>query len=220
MHQQTLSDAPGDVEVITAEEIRKWGYRTPAEALQYVRGFFLSSDHTYNYVGIRGFALPGDFNTRLLVLVNGRNIGDNIFNGSAGFGEDFPIDLSLVERIEVVRGASSSLYGGNGMLATINFILKSPQSMRGSVVRTETDSLGERKVQVSTAIPVAKGASLLLSGSVFNTAGASELYFPEFDTPESNFGRAMRADGSKGYQLLTNLTWGNWGSPGSCWRSG
>src|SRR5262249_48959174 len=67
-----------------------------------------------------------------------------------------------------------------------------------------------RKVQASTTVNLGKGANLLVSTSVFNTGGASQLYFPEFNSPETNFGWARNVDGSKGYHALANLTWGNW----------
>ena len=208
LHAETLEDAPASVTVITAEEIRRFGYRTLAEALSNVRGMFISSDHTYVSIGIRGFSLPG-FETRFIVMVNGHNIGDNI-SDSAAVGNDFPVDMDLVERIEVVRGASSALYGSNGMLTTINVLTRQPADVHGTGVRIETGSLGERKIGASTSFALPRGANLLVSGSMFNNAGAHQLYFPELDTPQTNFGRAIDMDGEKGYHLFADLTWKNW----------
>jgi len=142
-------------------------------------------------------------------MINGHHIAENTYDMTAWFGSDFPLDLSLVDRIEIVRGPSSALYGSNGVLATINVITKRPAEVQGTAVRVETDSLGERKIQASTSVPVRK-ANLLFSASVFNNVGAHQLYFSELDTPQTNYGRAINMDGEKGYHLFADFTWGNW----------
>lgn len=208
LHEESLRDAPASVTVITAEDIRKFGYRTLRDALSYVRDFFASSDHSYASIGIRGFNLPG-YETRFVLMVNGHSIAENLTDSTFA-GNDFPVDLDLVQRIEVVRGPSSALYGSNGVLATINVVTKRPMDMRGTAVTVETDSLSGRKVGVSTAVALGQSANLLLSTSVFNNTGSHQLYFPEFDTAQTNFGRAIGMDGEKGYHVFADLTWGSW----------
>ena len=210
LHPQTLEDAPASVTVLTAEDIRKYGYRTLAEALASVRGFYGGYDRSYHSVGVRGFNLPGDYASRLLIMVNGHNMADHIYDSMLWLGVDFPVEMNLIKQIEIVRGPSSALYGSNGIFATINIVTKSPQEAGPPALTLDTGSFGEKKAEITIAEPLGKGASLLFSGSVFNNAGESPLYFPEFNTPANNGGEALRMDSEKGYHFFANLVWRNW----------
>jgi len=209
LHAQTLAEAPANITVITAAEIRRYGYRTLAEALSSVRGFYVTNDHTYHYVGVRGISLPGDFNTRFLVMLNGHPLTDNIYNSNGFFGQDFGLDMDLVERIEIIRGPTSALYGSNGMLANINVVTRSPVDAEPLRLSTETDSFGERKVSVSMAKYLGGGANLLLSASVFNNIG---IAFPTegLAVPAGVGSSFSNADGERGYHSFANLIWHDW----------
>jgi outer membrane receptor protein involved in Fe transport len=214
LHPQMLEDAPASVTVLTAQDLRKYGYRTLGEALASVRGFYGSYDRSYHSVGVRGFNLPGDYASRFLIMVNGHNMADHIFDSMLWFGEDFPIEMNLVKQIEIVRGPSSALYGSNGIFATINIVTKSPEEAGPPTLVASAGSFGEKKAQLMVAEPLGKHASLLVSGSVFNNSGESPLFFPQFDTPATNRGQALRMDGEKGYHFFSNLVWRNWSITG------
>ena len=120
-YTQKVTEAPSSVTIVTADEIKRYGYRTLADILRSVRGFYVTYDRNYSYLGVRGFSRPGDYNARILLLVDGHRLNDNIF-GAALIGTEFPLDIDLIERVEIIRGPSSSLYGTSAFFAVINVI--------------------------------------------------------------------------------------------------
>lgn len=202
LYSQKLQAAPANVTVITAAEIRQYGYRTIGEALSNVRGFYGSYDGALQYAGVRGFNLPGDYNTRFLVMLNGHFLTDNVYGAMYLFGQDFPVDMDLIQRIEVVRGPSSALYGSNGIFATVNIFTRTPVDSPSASVSTELGSFGERKLIASSSGYLGSGASLLVAGSAFQANGRT------VDVP--GFGLARSVEGQHGYHGLIHLTWHDW----------
>jgi outer membrane receptor protein involved in Fe transport len=209
LHPQTLQDAPASVTVITAEDIRKYGYRTLGEALSNVRGFYVTNDLSYQNLGVRGFDLPGDYNSHVLILVNGHDMTDNIFNYMLYLGDDFPIEMNLIKQIEIIRGPSSALYGSNAVFATINIITKSPEEAGPLTLTADTGSFGEKKGQIMETASLG-GVKVLFSGTVFNNSGQSPLFFPQYDTPQNNYGKAINMNTERGYRFFSTLRWRKW----------
>jgi gamma-glutamyltranspeptidase/glutathione hydrolase len=100
--------------------------------------------------------------------------------------------------------------GSNGIFATINVVTIPPEEFQGTLARVETGSFGEKKVQAAMSVALGHGAKLLLSGSVLNNAGEHSLYFPQADSPATNYGRAIDMNSEKGYHLFGDFTWHNW----------
>ncbi len=197
-HMQSVSDAPSSVTIVTAAEIQKFGYRTLADILRSVRGFYVNSDRDYSYLGVRGFGRLGDWNSRILLLVDGHRINNNVI-GQAMLGTEFLVDVDLIERVEIVRGPSSSLYGADAFFAVINVITRKPPQLKGLEISFEPASFGAYKGRASYGGRY-KGVEMLLSGTFYNSEGQT-LFFPEFNSPATN-DRITRNTDYESYQRI------------------
>jgi len=206
-HLEDSRQAPSSVSTITAEDIRRYGWRTLGDALSSLRGFYTSYDRDYTYLGVRGILRPGDYNSRVLLLVNGHRMNDNVFD-DAFIGTEGEIDLDLVDRIEIVRGPSSSLFGTNAVFGVINVITR--HNISGSSVELSGDIatfLG-RTGRLTTSVQKGK-LSGLFSGSLYRSAGQPRLFFPEFASPATNNGWAVDVDGDRSAHAFADLQYGN-----------
>lgn len=203
MYVQNDREAPSSVTIITAEQIRNFGYRTLADILRSAKGFYVSYDRNYSYVGVRGFARPGDYNDRILLLLNGHRLNDNVYDGAA-IGTEFPLDVDLIDRVEIVRGPSSSLYGTSAFFAVVNVITKSAPSLSGLELSGEVDGFGTYKGR--STYGVNRGVEMLFSGTVYESAGPARLFFPAFDTPSTNYGIAQHADDDASRNIFGNIS--------------
>ncbi len=118
-------DAPASITVISGDEIRAFGYATLAEALRSVRGLYVTDDHTYSSLGVRGVSTPSTLGNRVLVLNDG-HITNEVSYGESFIGREFDADLSEVDRIEIIRGPGSVLYGSAAFFAVINVVHSVP----------------------------------------------------------------------------------------------
>lgn len=193
---QPVTEAPSSVTIITADEIERFGYRSLSDVLRGVRGFYVSDDRNYSYVGVRGFARAGDYNTRVLLLVNGHRINDNVFD-QAPVGNELGIDPRVFDRVEIIRGPASSLYGTNAFFAVINLVTKTGRALQQTAVEAAGGSLGTALVRGSTGGELSTGVKFGLAGSILSSEGVKRLYFPAFDTPASSGGVATGLDGER-----------------------
>jgi outer membrane receptor for ferrienterochelin and colicins len=207
MFLQSEREAPSSVTVITAAQIRQFGYRTLADILRSVRGFNVTYDRNYTYVSTRGFTRIGDYNDQILLLINGFRMNDNVYE-SAQLGTEFPLDISLIQRIEIVRGPSSSLYGTSAFLGIINVITKRPQDAPGMELSAAAGDLGSYWAR-TTIGGAYHGVQGLVSGTLYDSAGASRLFFPAFDAPETNYGIARDADRDSSQSFMGSLQFQN-----------
>jgi outer membrane receptor for ferrienterochelin and colicins len=204
---QEIGRAPASITIITADEIRRFGYRTLADVLRSVRGLYVSDDRNYSYLGVRGFSRPGDYNSRVLLLLDGHRFNDPIYE-QAPIGTDLPIDIEAIERVEIIRGPGSSLYGTNALFGIVNVVTRTGEQETGVRVDTEAGSLSTIRGRVSVGDVFDNGVDVLVTASLYNTSGMSPIYFPEFDTPETAHGLARDADGDQTGRLFGKISFG------------
>ncbi|MBI4860773.1 MAG: TonB-dependent receptor [Candidatus Riflebacteria bacterium] len=205
-YKQKSTQAPATVSVITALDIKKYGYRTIADILKAVRGFYLTDDRSYTYIGVRGFGRPANFNNRILILVDNHRLNDLVY-GAVYVGEDGVIDVDLIDRVEIVRGPSSSLYGTGAFFAIINIITRDVRSQKRSELAGAYGGYRYHKGRFTLAKQFEEGSTVLVSASNFGTEGDPRLFFPEFDDPATNFGLAENVDWEKAANQFGKVTW-------------
>jgi iron complex outermembrane receptor protein len=201
---QKVSEAPSSVSIVTADDIKTFGYRTLADILRSMRGIYVAYDRNYSYFGTRGSGRPGDYNSRVLLLVDGQRFNDSVY-GQAAVGTEFPIDMDLIERVEYVPGPGSAIYGSNAFFGVINIITKKARALNGIAVAGELASFGTRKASLTVGKRFENGGEALLSVSNSVSRGI-DRYFPEFDDAASNHGVATGLDGDRTRRLFAKYS--------------
>jgi outer membrane receptor for ferrienterochelin and colicin len=204
--QQKTAEAPASVSVITADDIRAYGWRTLADILKSVRGFFVSNDRNYGYLGVRGFERPGDYNARVLLLVDGLRVNDTIYD-TAGIQTEFVVDVDLIDRLEIVRGPGSAIYGSNAFFGVINVITRRGRDVPALEAAGEIASWNTDKERVTGGGRFDNGVEWLVSGSRYRSRG-QDLYFAGWDSPSTRNGYAEGADGDEYQKALAKVSGG------------
>lgn len=205
---QKTWEAPASVSFVGREEIQTFGYRTLADALQSVPGFYTSNDRNYTYLGVRGFSRPGDYNSRVLLLIDGHRANDNIYD-AAYFGQESLVDIDMVERIEVIRGPSSSLYGSSAVFGVINVITRRGSQFNGVEASGEAGGFGTYKGRVTAGQKFESGLEFVASGTFYESEGPDRLYYPEFDDAATQNGVARGLDWERAGNFLGRLSYGD-----------
>ena len=208
---QNAAVAPAAVTVLTAGDIRAYGWRTIAEVLNAVRGVYFRYDRNYNYVGVRGLARPGDYSSRLLMLIDGMRVNDNIYD-QAGVGREFPLDVNLIERVEFIPGPGSALYGSNAVLGVVNIVTRSGAAMLGTAASVELGSAASRLISVSIGREI--GEARLLVSAKAEVRPGSRLHYTEYDDPATNGGVTEGADRETDRKLFVKWALGELSATG------
>jgi len=206
-YEQKQSQIGAAVSVITRQEIKAFGWRTLDQALATLPGVYVTYDRQFTYLGVRGFGLPGDYNTRVLVTINGNRVNDPIFD-SGPSGREFPLDMDLIERIEFIPGPGGAVYGQNAMFAVVNIVTRTGAEVNGAeaaVGYQEPQSLIEGRA--SWGARLNNGVDVLMSVSGMNSQGQN-LFFDYGASGKS--GVASGLDGGRTKQFFGSIARGPW----------
>lgn len=119
--EQRVEDAPASITVIDGEDLRRKSYRDLGDAVRDVEGVTVNGGANESDISMRG--MPGDYT---LIMVDGKrqSARESRVNGNAGYEQSFVPPAAAIERIEVVRGPMSSLYGSDAIGGVINVITR------------------------------------------------------------------------------------------------
>src|SRR6266404_265368 len=193
-YRQKITEAPASVTVITADEVMRYGYETLADILASAPGLYVTYDRNYSFLGVRGFN-RGDYNSRVELLIDGHRINNSLSDGAA-IGTDFILDVDLIDRVEIIRGPGSSLYGNNAFFGVINVVTRQGRDMAGNGVEVsgEAGSFDSYKGRFTYGKRFKNEIELMLSGSIYDSQGHERLFYKEFNQPTHNNGIAQNAD--------------------------
>jgi outer membrane receptor protein involved in Fe transport len=190
---QRVSEVPANMTIITADEIRQSGSRNIPEILSRVPGLDILRDSISSFdVGIRGYQQP--FQPRLLVLVDGRQVF--IDDYSRTIWDNIPVNIDDIRQIEVVKGASSALFGSNAAGGVINIVTYSPLYDHNEVAAA---SFGTQKSLTGDATVTEHGS---WGGTKFSAGGMTS---DEFDTPRQPFDQIPTFQPRKRYVANTSV---------------
>ncbi|MDE5591527.1 MAG: TonB-dependent receptor [Helicobacter sp.] len=205
---QDLKDAPASISVVTQEDLQSRPIGDIADAIRDVPGV----DVTMTKLGTYTFNIRGYGSTYVLVLVDGKRTNTVRGFQSAGFGESdnaYLPPISMIERIEVIKGPASTLYGGDAVGGVINIITKkNPTQFIGSIsleakAQQHFNVYGHmRGASGYIAFPLAENLSLLLRGSL-KSREKTELKWPSI--PNSANPNSIYATHSPGAFSIGNI---------------
>lgn len=160
---QSADLAPAVTHVVSRQDIARLGLRSVGDVLRRMPGLEVREDDEFTRVAVRGVA-PGDFNGRVLFLLDGLRLNDNLYDGGP-INREFYVDVSLIERVEFTPGPGSALYGSNALLGVVNIVTQRADSLAGPQAHVVLSPRGQVSTRLSYAQRLDSGAEWLAAFS-------------------------------------------------------
>ncbi len=184
---ERAGDAPATVTVLSHDDFQRHDWRNVAEALRSVPGVYVSYGRDYYYTGVRGLSFPTDVDSRILVLLDGHPL-NNPWSSQSNTSELFTVPPDAIERVEVIRGPSSSVYGTNAFFAVVNIVTRAPSEKAPAHLsaRIAAETTRDLSAQVTARHRVGE---LQVSGYAVALGGPGpDVRFPDMTRPRLNLG--------------------------------
>jgi len=130
----------------------------------------------------------------VLLQVDGHRLNEPLYDSAFNM-TDFILDLDLVDLIEVIRGPGSSIYGNNAFFSVINVVTRRGGDVNGTEVSASAGSFDTFQGRVTYGKKFSNDVEVLVSGTLYNSEGPDNLFYPEFHTRRDHFGVAHELDG-------------------------
>ena len=176
---QTIAETPANVSIISRDDIRRYGYRSVSDALKSLPGVYDAASQ-WPALGVSGLAVPGDFGSRILYLVNGMPVYEPTYGG---FFLEY-LDIESIERIEFVKGPGSALYGSGAVVGLVNLITLSDKDGAGSSAGVALASHRAAKLFFTHSALGQRANSFVAASAAYSDG--RDIYLRELDTPEFN----------------------------------
>lgn len=193
---EKITDAPSSVQVISQKELQQFTGSNSFELLSRLKGVeFVRMGVDYALINARG--MNNAFNNKVLQLVDSRN-STTPLSGSLPMQNGFTLQKDDIERIEVVLGPQTALYGPNAHNAIINFIPKDPRKTTGTTVSVSAGNQSQFSVRIRQAATLtgkwaykitgeyASGRDFEFHDSVYAGGGPNKVFGDTVAIPERN----------------------------------
>lgn len=200
--------APASVGLVSAYELRMHAMHSLLDALSAMRGTYVTNDYTYASLGFRGVAPLGDFSNRVQTQLDGHVINLS-YDGSSNMGYEGLAGLVGVDRVEIIRGPGSALYGSGATFGVIN--VGTPDGVEGLSGQVGLSSLADGRFGLwgRSAFELPEGVWMWVAGGLIYAEPRDYLSPSRVGSDEHPDGIAHGVGEELAGNLMGKLGWGD-----------